>query len=114
MRVSDSTHDDGGKLMVDLVPAEAILAVAEVLTYGATKYPANSWRETPDAVNRYYASALRHLYAWQTGEQQDKESGLSHLAHATTNLMFMLWHSAAKRTYTWKTYPPGKGNKYVT
>lgn len=36
-----------------------------------------------------YASMMRHLHAWWAGEDFDKESGVSHLAHAACNLMFL-------------------------
>ena len=33
---------------------------------------------------------MRHLIAWSNGEDNDKESGLSHLGHAACNIMFLL------------------------
>jgi hypothetical protein len=33
---------------------------------------------------------MRHLEAWRGGETRDKESDLPHLAHAMTNLAFLL------------------------
>jgi hypothetical protein len=60
-----------------------------VLTYGAAKYGAENWRKVQDGRNRYYAAALRHLLAWREGELTDQESGLDHISHAMTNLVFL-------------------------
>jgi hypothetical protein len=68
----------------------AIKGVAEVLTFGANKYSANGWQTVPNAVERYKDALYRHLNAYERGELVDEESGLSHLLHATTNLMFII------------------------
>lgn len=88
---ADDVKKDSGKLRLDLVTPEFIEEVGEVLTFGASKYPANSWQKIPDAVDRYYAAAMRHILAWRKGEKNDSESGLSHLAHAATNMMFIMY-----------------------
>ena len=80
---------DKDKIRLDLVDPIFIENVGRVLTFGAKKYAAYSWRTVDDAPNRYYAAAMRHLLAYKRGEQFDEESGLSHLSHATTNLMFL-------------------------
>jgi hypothetical protein len=46
-----------------------------------------------DAERRYFAAAIRHMVAWKSGELNDSETGVSHLAHAATNLLFMLYFS---------------------
>lgn len=40
--------------------------------------------------SRFYSAALRHDTAWQSGAKTDNETGLSHLAHAACNRMFLL------------------------
>lgn len=75
--------------MVELVDPSFILGVASVLTHGAKKYEPNNWRKGLPWT-RIYASTLRHLLLWATGEDKDKDSGLSHLSHAATNLMFLI------------------------
>lgn len=86
---ANDVKKDKDKVRLDLVIPEFIEEVGEVLTFGVSKYPANSWQKIPDAVDRYYAAAMRHLMAWRKGEKKDSESELSHLAHAATNLMFL-------------------------
>jgi len=84
--------DAKGKLMMDLVIPEVIIAIAEVLTFGAKKYKPDSWQAVKDGNNVHYASLMRHLMAWRKGEKYDKESGLSHLKHMMCNAMFLLYH----------------------
>jgi hypothetical protein len=80
---------DGGKPRLDLLPWGAVLACAETLTYGAQKYGEGNWSRVPNGRTRYLAAALRHVIAFAQGEWLDAESGLPHLAHALTSLMFL-------------------------
>lgn len=80
---------DGDKLRYDLVPPSAIKAMADVLTFGARKYKPNNWKECQEP-ERYLAALYRHLELWRAGEVNDQDSGMHHLAHAMTNLAFML------------------------
>lgn len=84
---------DGGKPRMDLLLSgcpQAITQVAEILTFGAQKYAAHSWQTVPQGSERYLAALLRHLTAHAGGEDKDPESGMSHLAHAACNAMFIL------------------------
>ena len=85
-------HDDG-KLLMSLVDQKFIDGVAEVLTFGAKKYQPNSWQNLEDAERRYEDALLRHLSAHRKGELTDSETGLSHLKHAATNIMFLMHFS---------------------
>jgi hypothetical protein len=85
---------DSEKIRLDLVPPEAIEAIGEVLTFGAKKYGDNTWQKLPDFKPRYYAALMRHMLAWMRDEKADKESGLSHLKHAITNLAFLVWEES--------------------
>ena len=68
----------------------AIADVVAVLTSGAVKYSAHSWRNVPDAQERYRAAMLRHVLAFCSGEDTDPESGHPHLAHVAVNAAFLL------------------------
>lgn len=83
--------NDGGKLPLDLVPVDAINALASVLAFGARKYAPWNWAKG-FSWSRLYAAALRHLTAFWAGEENDPESGLSHLAHALCCVAFMYVH----------------------
>jgi hypothetical protein len=80
---------DEGKLRWDLLPVKPIEDLVKILTYGASKYGAHTWKTVPRGKERYFAALMRHLVAWRKGELVDEESGLSHLAHAMCNLMFI-------------------------
>lgn len=79
---------DFGKLRYDLLPSRPLADTVAVLTFGATKYGDRNW-ENGIAYSRCYAAAHRHLAAWWQGENQDKETGISHLAHAACEIMFL-------------------------
>jgi len=80
---------DSGKLPVNLLSNEALLQTAAVLKFGADKYHAHNWRDG-FAWSRPLAAAMRHIMAYNDGEDKDPESGLSHLAHAACCIMFLL------------------------
>jgi hypothetical protein len=40
--------------------------------------------------SRPESAGYRHLTAWSMGENTDPETGLSHLAHAACNMLFLL------------------------
>lgn len=85
---------DGGKLRYSLVPPIAMESLADVLTFGAKKYAANSWQNVQNAEERYLDALYRHLEAYRAGESVDSDSGKSHLAHAITNVAFLLHFEA--------------------
>jgi hypothetical protein len=88
----DDKKYDAGKNRLDLLPWESLEEVGKVLTYGIEKYHlANSWKDVPDAINRYQAALLRHFSAYKRGEVLDQESGLSHVAHMATNALFLIY-----------------------
>ena len=80
---------DGGKLQYGLLPPIALRETVKVLTFGAEKYEPDNWKRVPDANIRYFDAAMRHLWAYKEGEQNDPETGVTHLAHALCCIMFM-------------------------
>ena len=89
-RGSGARFNDG-KPDLSLIPLCTLVDEARVWMYGREKYAAWNWAKgMPWSVA--LACTLRHLAAWQAGEQDDPESGLPHLAHAMCNLrMLTLW-----------------------
>lgn len=87
---SEGRKDDSGKTRYDLLPPLALDEFAKVLTFGAKKYDPENWRLVDDAMNRYFAAAQRHMWAFKRGENSDQESRLHHLGHAICCLAFML------------------------
>ena len=84
-----ASHHDEGKPRYDLIPAGSLADVVEVFTMGAKKYGDDNWSKGL-SYRRYFGSIMRHLWAWFSGEDNDKESGINHLAHAAANCMILL------------------------
>jgi hypothetical protein len=82
---------DGDKPRVELVSPSAIEEIAKAYTFGAKKYTDNNWTKG-FKWTRLIGSALRHILAWQGGEDKDPESGLSHLAHAGACITMLITH----------------------
>jgi len=84
-----SMKKDDGKTPLQLLPFRALTEVAKVLEFGARKYAPHRWR---DGMNwsRLIGGLFRHMFKWSEGEERDPETGLSHLAHATCNVLFLL------------------------
>lgn len=80
---------DQDKLPLHLLSTEAMNQTAAVLKFGAQKYAEHNWRKG-FAWSRPLAAAMRHITAFNAGEDRDPESGLSHLAHAACCIMFLL------------------------
>ncbi|WWO60245.1 hypothetical protein [Xanthomonas phage SB3] len=83
---------DGDKLRMDLLimgMPEALEGVADVLTFGARKYAADSWQHVPDGLRRYEGAAMRHKSARLKGEWLDPESGKPHIYHELCCMLFI-------------------------
>lgn len=80
---------DQNKPDMSLLSTNALVKIAEVMTFGKKKYAVHNWRGGFH-WSRPLAAAARHLYAYIGGEDKDPETGLSHLAHACCCLMFVL------------------------
>lgn len=83
---------DDEKPKLQLIPTHALNEAARVFSFGASKYGENNWRSDISKYpwTRHYGSIMRHLTAWNDGEDLDPESGLSHLSHAMTQMMILL------------------------
>lgn len=93
VRHTSATGGSKGKKAAQIgsVDPLALLALAEVAGFGAEKY------ERLNYLNGYpwswsYDALMRHLLAYQAGEDLDPESGLPHLAHA-------MWHCSALTSF---------------
>jgi hypothetical protein len=84
-------RNDEGKPRLDLLPHDAVLSVARVLTWACTArkpepYPERNW-EKGMKWSRVFNSALRHAFAMWMGEDLDRDSGLPHADHFATNAL---------------------------
>lgn len=72
---------DSGKPDYTYLSKELLDGVAAVRAFGSQKYSRDNWRKG-FVFSRSLAAALRHIFAFLSGEDNDKESGLCHLYHA--------------------------------
>lgn len=78
---------------VALINKTALFEEAKVMAYGATKYELHNWKKEPVLSHTRLASAaLRHILQFLDGEDNDSDTGLSHLAHARCSLGFLLYY----------------------
>jgi hypothetical protein len=90
---------DAGKLQARLLfegMPRALKAIIAVLSYGAQKYEAHSWKGVSD--ERYRDAKFRHLMDMMSGPYQDDESGLPHSFHEATNTLFLLEKELSRMT----------------
>ena len=81
---------DSGKPRMSLVPPHALTEMANVMTFGASKYKAHSWKQVENAQERYLDALLRHAVAYVSGERIDPESGLPTMAHIMCDAAFLI------------------------
>ena len=83
-------HDEG-KLEFHQLPIKPLQEVIKVLMYGARKYGSDTnWQRVDNPKQRYSDATMRHMMAYMDGELIDNETGLSHLAHAAADILFLL------------------------
>jgi hypothetical protein len=86
---------DADKPTFELLDSYALEQIALVLKFGAKKYDAHNWRKGL-LMSRLLGACLRHVFAYLAGNDNDEETGLSHLAHAGCCVMFALWTAKYK------------------
>ena len=84
-------RDNQAKPDPTLVHPEMILGAARALTYGCQKYSRNNFLQGEGMpLEVVLASMQRHLLAYQAGQDNDEESGLTHLDHVGANLSMLV------------------------
>ena len=82
---------DEGKARYDLLPAEAMDALAQHYAKGAAKYESRNW-ERGMAMCKCFAALMRHGWSWMRGEDIDPETGSHHM-------IAVAWNAIAIFTY---------------
>lgn len=77
--MSGTKHDES-KAQMELLSHAALEQIAHVMGFGAKKYGIFNYRGGI-AYGRIIGAAYRHLGAFNSGEDLDPETGLSHIAH---------------------------------
>lgn len=94
--VSAFVKADNGKTQWSLLPFNELEQVVKVLELGVKKYSKDNWKKC-DNPERYKDALMRHVVAYVKGDKVDNESGLSHLAHAVCNCLFLMWEDNEKK-----------------
>jgi hypothetical protein len=74
---------------LSLVTRAMAESIAAALQDGVAKYGRNNWRSTPVRALVYTAAAVRHIKAYEDGEDFASDSGVHHLDHAIASLAIM-------------------------
>jgi Domain of unknown function (DUF5664) len=88
-----SRKDDNDKYDPTMLTQEMIELVSRVRMFGAKKYARGNFKITGFKYSRSLAAALRHIFAFLAGEDNDPESGLSHLGHAICSIEHCIYDS---------------------
>jgi len=79
------------RVRLDLLPGPAMVPTALAFQDGIDKgYGAFNWRRQPVQAMNYVAAAMRHIKAWQDGEEYATDSQVHHLGHAVASLMILM------------------------
>ena len=79
------------KFSLRYLPLSANIAVNQAFENGAMKYGAANWREKGVACTVYVDAALRHIFQYFDGGQQNaSDSGVHNLAHAMACLAIII------------------------
>lgn len=74
-----------------ILPYDALEEIVKVLQFGAAKYARGNYANGSGLeYTRVLNSLMRHILAFARGEDIDPETGLSHVAHAGCNVLFLL------------------------
>jgi hypothetical protein len=88
--MSEGTKHDSNKAPLELLPFEALELAAQVMAFGEKKYAAFNWTKG-FKYRRLIGAAMRHLNQYNSGEDVDSESNISHVGHALCCLMFLAY-----------------------
>jgi hypothetical protein len=83
------TRDNAGKVRFGLIPWDALALAARILERVGKERDWEggfSWVETSESL-------LRHLFAWLSGEDTDRDSGFDHTGHVLCNALFLAAHT---------------------
>ena len=72
-----------------LIPIDALEEVSRALMYGKERHGAWGWIENPKSYTELLAKTQRHIFEFQKGVAIDPATGLSHIACAICDLMFL-------------------------
>lgn len=101
--IASGVKHDQDKPDLSLLPREALEETAKAFMWGEKKYGRHNFKNGMD-WHRPAAASLRHIVSHLSGEDNDPESGVSHLAHAAASIFMLLYYVKNK---------VGKDTRYV-
>jgi hypothetical protein len=78
-------RNNGAKLPVELVPPEADLIASAIYGFGEAKYDTDNWRKG-GSWRKTIGCLKRHLSWFELGEDNDPDSGITHLSNMLFNI----------------------------
>ncbi len=81
---------------IHAIPWEALQELGRVYAFGEAKYADYNFRKGY-RWSLSFDSLQRHLWAWWSGDDNDEESNLAHLAHACWHTFTLLLFSITER-----------------
>jgi len=91
MSIEKSLRFNAGKIQTREIDPQFILGIGEVMTIAREKYPHFNWQKDTK-FSTPYESMMRHILAFQSGEDYDSQSKCHHLLHAASNIMFLYYY----------------------
>ena len=92
MSTDKSLRFNEGKIQTKEIDPAFILGIGAVLTKSRVKYESYNWAKPTD-WSVPYESLIRHLLAFQSGEDLDPEDGCHHLLKVAVNVMFLYYYT---------------------
>lgn len=96
--MDQAIRDNKDKIDFTILPWEIVGEVVKVFEFGASKYTRDNYQKGDGLpLANYHQSAMRHLVASMTGEENDKECSefhkmpVDHMAHVAANALMYLW-----------------------
>lgn len=83
--------DDNGKPDLSLLPGSAMGEISKAFMYGESRYGRYNFKSHGGMEwTRLIAAIMRHVSAFNDGEDLASDSGLNHIAHAGAGIMMLL------------------------
>ena len=87
-KIQTSIEWAAAKPAMHKLPGYALEEVACILAFGDEKH--GETRRLGISHSYWVGKALRHIFTWNEGEDNDPETGRSHISHAATDILCLL------------------------
>lgn len=88
-RIKTADRFNDGKVQLSYLPTKAQESEARVWMKGAKKYTRDNWKKGLPFLS-VIDSMLRHVLAFKEGENNDPETGESHMGHVRCNAAMLI------------------------